>query len=454
MYTTNNLTEVLNRTIVKDFPIDYDILYSIMYQQSPTYDLKSQIEKSKFLIRLFEDYTGVKGYTDKLENIYFVKGESKLYPTIVAHYDTAQDYHPGLSIQRAGDWIYGFDVTTGAQCGIGADDSVGIYFALEMLRLMPACKVVLFYGEERGCLGSSVCDMDFFKDSTLVSQLDRRSFKNDFIVHTNGVTVFPDEHLPVIQSILTKYGYSDANGSCTDVGALRKAKLEVASHNTACGYFNEHTNEEIIHIPSMINSMSMVYEIQLQLFNDQVQLTYPYISYIPSNLNYSRNTFASPEYYGWNNMENTDEVVPNSDEIFEMISTEWNYFKEEIDDDLILELTDITKAEATEENCMKNTRVYGLPYVMYNKKSFSSIRGQFMNIRKGDIKRLLLTQGDNNRIGVHRCCTTNMVYEVELDYMHCPECESQYYYPFEPEDMLDLPDDSRESIKRIVEIFI
>ena len=276
MYTTNDLTQVLKRTVIQDFPFNQEVLNSIMYQQSPTYDEKSQPKKAKFLIDLFAKYAGVEGYLDKQANLYFVKGEADFYPTIVAHYDTAQDYHPGLTIQQAGDWIYGFDVTTGAQCGIGADDSVGIYFALEMIKMMPACKVALFYGEERGCIGSSNCDMNFFKDSLLVSQLDRRSFKNDFITYTNGVSVFPTEHLGVIKDILDKYNYLEATGSCTDVGALRKSKLEVASHNTACGYFNEHTDEEIIHIPSMINAMSMVYEIKSKLFAQQLQLTFPY----------------------------------------------------------------------------------------------------------------------------------------------------------------------------------
>jgi hypothetical protein len=459
MYQTKNYKEVLSRTIVKDFPINYDVLYSIMYKQSPTYDTGSQQRKAKFLLDLFRNYAGVEGSLDKMDNLYFVKGKAEFYPTIVAHYDTAQDYHPGLTIQQAGGWIYGFDTTTGAQCGIGADDSVGIYFALEMMKMMPACKVVLFYGEERGCIGSSSCDMLFFRDSLLVSQLDRRSFKNDFIVHTNGLTVFPDEHIEVIEDILTKYDYLEANGSCTDVGALRKSKLEVASHNTACGYFNEHTDEEIIHIPSMINAMAMVHDIQSRLFEKQLQLTFPYVATPEKTWGYGKSiTYyedsLDQNYYDWYKIQPDDEVRPQMEEILEIAASEWSYFKQELTDEYILELTGVSREDATEENCLLNPVFYGLPYVMYHKKSFSSIRGEFMDISKEDIKHYLINQEENNKIGIHSCCTSEMVYDVDHDYMYCPECESQYYYPFEPEDLIELPDDSTKSLDRTVKYFI
>lgn len=459
MYKTNDYKQVLKRTIVKDFPINYEVFYSIMYKQSPTYDTGCQQRKAKFLLDLFRKYAGVQGTLDKQDNLYFIKGEADLYPTIVAHYDTAQDYHPGLTIQQAGDWIYGFDITTGGQCGIGADDSVGIYFALEMIKKMPACKVVLFYGEERGCIGSSSCDMSFFKDSLLVSQLDRRSFKNDFIVHTNGVTVFPDEHIEVIQDILDTYDYAEANGSCTDVGALRKSKLEVASHNTACGYFNEHTDEEVIHIPSMINAMAMVSDIQSRLFEQQLQLTFPYVAPAVQPWSYGKSVTyyedsLDKNYYDWYGIDKEEEVHPHMEEILEIASAEWSYYKQELTDDYILELTGVSREEATEEACLNNPAFYGLPYVMYHKKSFSSIRGQFMDICKADIKHYLATQGESNRIGIHSCCTAEMIYDVDHDYMYCPECESQYYYPFEPEDLVELPDDSSKSLDQTLKYFI
>jgi tripeptide aminopeptidase len=448
MYQTNNLKEVLTRTVITDFSINRKLLDSIMYQQSPTYDLKSQGKKAKFLLDLFKKHTGAIGTLDKTENIYFTKGESEFYPTIVAHYDTAQEYHPGLNIQTAGDWIYGFDVTIGLQCGIGADDSIGVYFALEMMKRLPVCKVVLFFGEERGCIGSSSCDMKFFKDSLLVSQLDRRSFKNDFIVHTNGVTVFPENHLSAIQDILDKYNYQKAHGSCTDVGALRKSGLTVASHNTACGYFNEHTDEEIIHIPSMINAMAMVYEIQSRLLEQKLQLEFPPEPVKESNWTWDRNY----SYFDDSLYPQID--TKSDDEIMDVIYSEWNFFKEEINDELIYDVTGVHRKEVTEENCSLDPDFFGLPYVMYHKKSYSSIRGQFMDIRKADIKHLLLTNGDSNRLGVHSCCTTSMIYNIELDHMYCPHCLSQYYYEFEPDDLLTLPEDSNNSLSRTVQSFV
>ena len=87
------------------------------------------------------------------------------------------------------------------------------------------------------------------------------TYSNDFIKYTNGVQTFSEEHYDLIEPLLDKYGYSFNNGSCTDVGKLRQRGLQVSSHNLSCGYFNEHTDNEVIHIPSMNNALSLAQEL-------------------------------------------------------------------------------------------------------------------------------------------------------------------------------------------------
>jgi hypothetical protein len=201
-----------------------------MYQQSPTYQPELEAIKKDWLIELISKIEGVTVY-EKGGNIYCTKGAAEFYPTIVAHYDTAQDYHVGMRIFKTDEWIFGFDNARGEQCGLGLDDSVGVCFAIQMLKMMPHCKVFLPYGEERGLVGTYACDMSFFDNSLVVTQLDRRSYTNDFIKYTNGVQTFNPEHYDLIGDLMDKYGYTLNSGTATDVGGLRKRGLKVSSHN-------------------------------------------------------------------------------------------------------------------------------------------------------------------------------------------------------------------------------
>jgi tripeptide aminopeptidase len=447
---TFQYSHILNREIIGQLDIDYPLFYSIMYEQSPTYNEALQTKKAEFLINLIEKETGVVGIKDKEKNLYFVKGESLLYPTIVAHYDTAQEFHPGLTIQRAGDWIYGFDIIEGEQCGIGADDAVGIYFAVEMLKRLPACKVVLFYGEERGCIGSYRANLDFFKDSTLVSQLDRRSFQNDFITFTNAVTVFPDNHLPVIKDLLDKYNYESANGSCTDVGALRLIGLEVASHNTACGYFNEHSDQEIIHIPSMINAMSMVYEIQLRLYDEQIQLNFPWTKKQVKTVSYGKFGSAENEanYQLFDDLRYGHTLNDPSDSRTK-IENEWSYYKYEIDEQFIQMYFGITIDQLTEEN-LKKGLIEPMAFVAYHKKGYNALQETVINITSEEVKDALMSNVAHPQINL--CCLYDFEHHVDENVISCTHCGNMYPLDYSANDLFDLPDDYRGKLDEMIDL--
>ena len=272
-YSTNRL-ESIDHTVKGDFPVDFDLLFDIMYQQSPTYQPEMERLKKDWLIALISQIDGVT-VEDKGGNIYCTKGEAEYYPTIVAHYDTAQDYHVGMSIFKTDEWIFGFDNARGEQCGLGLDDSVGVCFAIQMLKMMPVCKVFLPYGEERGLVGTNCCDMSFFDNSLVVTQLDRRSYTTDFIQYTNGYQVWNPEHILLIQPLMEKYGYKLNSGTATDVGGLRRRGLKVSSHNLSCGYFNEHGDSEVASVSLMINAFSFAYEMLTMLAERNIPLDFP-----------------------------------------------------------------------------------------------------------------------------------------------------------------------------------
>lgn len=272
-YTTNKL-EAIDHTIKGDFPVDFDLLFDIMYQQSPTYQPELEEIKKGWLIELISKIEGVTVY-EKGGNIYCTKGAAEFYPTIVAHYDTAQSYHVGMQIFKTNEWIFGFDNARGEQCGLGLDDAVGVCFAIQMLKMMPACKVFLPYGEERGLVGTYACDMSFFDNSLVVTQLDRRSYTNDFIKFTNGVQTFNPAHYELIEPLMEKYNYSLNSGTATDVGGLRKQGLKVSSHNLSCGYFNEHGDSEVASVALLTNAFSFAYEMLTMLAERNIPLTFP-----------------------------------------------------------------------------------------------------------------------------------------------------------------------------------
>lgn len=281
-YSTNRL-ESIDHTIKGDFPVDFDLLFDIMYQQSPTHQPEMERLKKEWLIKLISQIDGVI-VEEKGGNIYCTKGEAEYYPTIVAHYDTAQDYHVGMRIFKTDQWIFGFDEARGEQCGLGLDDSVGVCFAIQMLKMMPVCKVFLPFGEERGLVGTNCCDMTFFNDSLVVTQLDRRSYTTDFIQYTNGYQVWNPDHIALIQPLMDKYGYKPNSGTATDVGGLRRRGLKVSSHNLSCGYFNEHGDSEVASVALMINAFSFAYEMLTMLAERNIPLTFPVPEYKPTKI--------------------------------------------------------------------------------------------------------------------------------------------------------------------------
>ncbi len=432
-----------------------------MYQQAPT-GSKYEAVKKDFLINLLETTLSDVEIYEKEGNIYAIKGKADNYPTIVAHYDTAQEYHPGLEIIVKGSWMFGFDTVEAEQCGIGADDSVGVYFAIEMLKRLDVCKVALFYGEERGCIGSGKCDMDFFEDSSIVTQLDRRSYTNDFINYTNGVTTFNKEHCKAITPLLEKYGYHLNSGSCTDVGKLRQRGLKVSSHNLSCGYFNEHTDREIIHIPSMNNACMLAYELLNKVYSENLVFTFPEevkVNYSDSwsgsvDLDYSfyskKTVFEDDnELDSWNNSFKATSSVSEGD------GYEWdrywgvmtkngmitsNYFRDFFPilekEELLEEFGYLSRSEEKTLELVEAALVDAVFYSSFFEKHYSTFQD--------------ITEKTNVEIreciqaGECPCCGTranNLQYHPEMNVTECMYCGSTYYVDFDMMSIEDLPMD-------------
>lgn len=445
-----NEEQLLKINAVKSFNTNYELLKDIMLFQSPTYDSARNKAKAAYLLDLVFDYTGVEGIN--LDgNLYFTKGAAEFYPTVVAHYDTAQDYHEDLQIIQTKDWIYGFNNYKAKQCGIGADDSVGLYFAIEMLKRLDHCKVVFFYGEERGCIGSGACNMQFFDDSIIVTQLDRRSYSTDFIKYTNGLEVFPKEHYDLITPLMDTYGYSFNDGSCTDVGALRRRGLKVASHNLSCGYLNEHMEDEVIHINSMENAFCFAQEMLEMLSERNIPLSFPVKMEVKDDLIYaSRSSYydAFDEIYKSRNANIREEMMADLDHrhrILENMYGNYDNFVPDVDQLSYYEgyygepkdyETDIACGDLSPEL-----------FVCLTKKKYREYDGEIEEADPDQLVQSRLEAGNSPVTGEPQ--VKGVTYYMDYGVIYCKDSRTYIPYEMSPEDCLSFPDDSIGTLEEI-----
>lgn len=195
---------------------------------------------------------------DKVGNLYITKGSSEFYPCIVAHTDTNQDLHEEVTLFHVEDILFGWDKSNSKQVGPGFDDKVGILIAFQCLKKFDVLKVFLPIDEEVGYIGSGRADLSWFDDVSYCIQPDRNSYKTDFITHTNGVDVCSKEFTNACKPVMHKYNYSEASGIGTDIGELKSRGLECSAINVSCGYFKEHSDQEVCSVVALHNCLNFV----------------------------------------------------------------------------------------------------------------------------------------------------------------------------------------------------
>lgn len=196
-------------------------------------------------------------------NLYVTKGESDIYPCIVSHTDTVHDIHKHYKVFDNDNCLFAFNAESGRQVGVGGDDKVGIWLALQMLKSNDVMKCAFFHSEEIGCIGSSQADMSWFKDVGYCLQGDRRGSK-DFVNSISG-TLYSDSFAEDILPIITKYGYAETSGSITDVGQLSENGIGICVANMSCGYYSPHSDFEIVEFLDANNCLNMVMSIVKEL---------------------------------------------------------------------------------------------------------------------------------------------------------------------------------------------
>lgn len=247
-------------TIDNTIKINWELFQHLLSFQTPS-ESYEQAEFAVWMIEVLEEY-GAIVHQDEYGNVYAVKGEADVYPCTVAHMDINQNITRDMQIIKTDKWMIAYDNETGTQVGPGFDDKVGVYFCLEMVRQLPAVKIALFIDEEIGCVGSNSCDMSFFNDVSLVFQLDRNSYAGpEFIWYTNSIECCSSAFINSAEKTFFKYGYLPSKGSYTDIGTLKNRGLPVICANIGCGYFDEHSDQEVLYVPAFENAVNFTYEL-------------------------------------------------------------------------------------------------------------------------------------------------------------------------------------------------
>ena len=215
----------------------------------------------------------------KDSNIYVTKGKSEAYPCIVAHTDTVHNIHKYYKVFDDDGCLFAFNAQTGKQVGVGGDDKVGIWIALEMLLSQDTIKCAFFHSEEVGCIGSRAADMEWFKDVGYCFQADRRG-DTDFVNSISG-KLYSKAFKKAIAPVLKEYGYKETSGAITDVGQLAENGVGVCVANMSCGYYEPHSDEEIVEFDAANKCLNMVEKLVAELGNNkyEFQFTTRYANY-------------------------------------------------------------------------------------------------------------------------------------------------------------------------------
>lgn len=215
-------------------------------------------------------------------NVLVTKGVAETYPCLASHIDQVQSRHSkDFCCVTNGDVVFGYSPKCHEQQGLGADDKNGIYICLECLKKYDIIKCAFFVGEETGCVGSSVVDVQFFKDCRFIIEPDRRG-SSDLITSMFCGDVCSQEFIDAIDA--KSFGYSEEHGSITDVGVLIERGVGISCLNLSCGYYEAHSDHEFTVLSELQHCLEFVESII-----ERATSVYPYeYSYIPRNTGYVR----------------------------------------------------------------------------------------------------------------------------------------------------------------------
>ena len=187
-----------------------------------------------------------KHYKKVVSTIDYVYAEGTIPIALVAHMDTVFSYPPeDIYYDRQKNAMWSPD-------GLGADDRVGVFLIIQIIRSGLRPHVILTTDEETGCIGASMLVKDKpkcpFRDIRYMIQLDRRGF---------GDCVFYDCETPGFEEYVEKFGFITNFGSFSDISIICP-EWGIAGVNLSVGYMGEHQKTEMLFVNPMLKTLERV----------------------------------------------------------------------------------------------------------------------------------------------------------------------------------------------------
>ena len=199
----------------------------------------SQKDLKKALSNLLSKY-----YTKMTETDDYILAEGEIPVALVAHLDTVfaePPKHIYYDIKEATLW---------SPEGLGADDRAGIYAVIKLIKEGYKPYIILTTDEEYGGLGAGALAEipNPWPQVKYLIELDRRGQCD---------CVFYNTHVPDFTKYVESFGFSEANGSFSDISIICPA-WKVCGVNLSVGYRNEHSYSETWHLNDFFNTYDKV----------------------------------------------------------------------------------------------------------------------------------------------------------------------------------------------------
>lgn len=287
------MTESEAREYIASLPYKYaDVkeLYEVMQVPSCS---KYEFRMAAFII-LWARKNGVDYQFDKKGNIYLTKGkleEGEFYPCVTSHMDTVQDKAKPYALAGAELPLrtrriksttsdeYRHEIFIDGQ-GIGADDKLGVYISLQLVKHFDKIKAAFFVEEETGMQGSKELVKEFFDDVAYVigwdsPELHRAAYK------CSGTQLFTaDFYKKHLKPVTDKWGFTDKcfhSEPFTDVINIRD-KTDVMCMNFGNGGYQAHSSTEYLVIEHVDHAVGMGMDI-IQTIGNKERFTFQKKSY-------------------------------------------------------------------------------------------------------------------------------------------------------------------------------
>lgn len=240
---------------------ELDLLFELFRINSPSGD-EHLIKK---FIKAFCKKNRIACKSDKKGNLYLKKGNG-VRPCLAAHLDTVFSKKATITpIIVDSNTIIGYDSKEKEQCGLGADDKVGVFLVLKSMLKYKNIKAVLTVEEEIGCLGAKEINLDFFNDVAYVIQADRKGY-GDFVIEASNsryddIELSSKEFQDDCEAVTKKYGFKHTDGGSTDVVMFKELGLNISVANLSCGYYFPHEETEYVNPKELFKVMYMVFDL-------------------------------------------------------------------------------------------------------------------------------------------------------------------------------------------------